>query len=70
VADPVTPGDLAATIFWRFGIDPATEISDRAGRTAWRWASRSACCSAGRWVAGWGRCGLPILGRGATDSSI
>ncbi len=31
-ADPVTPGDLAATILWRFGIDPATEISDRAGR--------------------------------------
>ena len=31
-ADPITPGDLAATIFWRFGIDPATEIIDRAGR--------------------------------------
>ena len=31
-ADPVTPGDLAATIFWRFGIDPATEIHDSTGR--------------------------------------
>ncbi len=31
-ADPVTPGDLAATIFWRFGIDPAAEIHDRGGR--------------------------------------
>ena len=31
-ADPVTPGDLAATIFWRFGIDPATEIRDRGAR--------------------------------------
>ncbi len=31
-ADPVTPGDLAATIFWRFGIDPAAEIRDQAGR--------------------------------------
>jgi hypothetical protein len=31
-ADPVTPGDLAATIFWRFGIDPATEVSDQTGR--------------------------------------
>jgi hypothetical protein len=30
--DPVTPGDLAATIFWRFGIDPAAEIHDRGGR--------------------------------------
>jgi uncharacterized protein (DUF1501 family) len=30
--DPVTPGDLAATIFWRFGFDPATEIYDQAGR--------------------------------------
>ncbi|HUQ72446.1 MAG TPA: DUF1501 domain-containing protein, partial [Planctomycetaceae bacterium] len=30
--DPVTPGDLAATIFWRFGLDPATEIRDRTGR--------------------------------------
>lgn len=30
--DPVTPGDLAATIFWRFGFDPATEIHDQTGR--------------------------------------
>lgn len=30
--DPVTPSDLAATIFWRFGIDPATEIHDLTGR--------------------------------------
>ncbi|HJZ54911.1 MAG TPA: DUF1501 domain-containing protein [Gemmataceae bacterium] len=31
-ADPVSPGDLAATIFWRFGIDPASEIHDQTGR--------------------------------------
>ena len=31
-SDPVTPADLAATIFWRFGIDPATEIHDLTGR--------------------------------------
>jgi hypothetical protein len=31
-SDPVTPADLAATIFWRFGIDPATEIHDAIGR--------------------------------------
>jgi hypothetical protein len=31
-SDPVTPGDLAATIFWRFGLDPATELHDTAGR--------------------------------------
>jgi uncharacterized protein (DUF1501 family) len=30
--DPVTPGDLAATIYWRFGIDPATEILDHENR--------------------------------------
>jgi hypothetical protein len=30
--DPVTPADLAATIFWRFGIDPETEIHDQSGR--------------------------------------
>jgi len=30
--DPVTPADLAATIFRRFGIDPATEIHDLSGR--------------------------------------
>ena len=30
--DPVTPADLAATIFWRFGIDPTTEIHDTTGR--------------------------------------
>ncbi len=26
--DPVTPADLAATIYWRFGLDPRLEISD------------------------------------------
>jgi hypothetical protein len=31
-ADPVTPADLAATVLWRFGIDPATEIRDFTGR--------------------------------------
>ena len=31
-SDPVTPGDLAATIFDHFGIDPATEIHDPMGR--------------------------------------
>jgi len=30
--NPTTPGDLAATIFARFGIDPATEIHDQANR--------------------------------------
>jgi hypothetical protein len=30
--DPVTPADVAATIFWRFGIDPATEVRDQTGR--------------------------------------
>jgi uncharacterized protein (DUF1501 family) len=31
-ADPVTPGDLAATLFWRFGLEPTTEIHDLTGR--------------------------------------
>ncbi|MBX3443636.1 MAG: DUF1501 domain-containing protein [Planctomyces sp.] len=30
--DPVTPGDLAATVLWRFGIDPAREFEDPASR--------------------------------------
>lgn len=30
--NPVTPADLAATIFDRFGINPATEIHDTTGR--------------------------------------
>ncbi|HMC65790.1 MAG TPA: DUF1501 domain-containing protein [Gemmataceae bacterium] len=30
--DPATPGDLAATIFWRFGLNPASEIHDLTGR--------------------------------------
>lgn len=30
--DPVTPADLAATIYWRFGINPATEVHDLTGR--------------------------------------
>jgi hypothetical protein len=28
----VTPADLAATLFWRFGFDPATPIIDGLGR--------------------------------------
>ncbi len=31
-SDPVTPADVAATIYWRFGIDPATEVHDAGGR--------------------------------------
>jgi hypothetical protein len=30
--EPVTPGDLAATIFWRFGLNPAAEIHDKTNR--------------------------------------
>ena len=30
--DPVTPADLAATIYWRFGLDHQSEIHDEAGR--------------------------------------
>jgi hypothetical protein len=30
--DPVTPGDLAATLFWRFGLEPTTEIRDLTNR--------------------------------------
>jgi hypothetical protein len=30
--DPITPGDLAATLYWCFGLDPANEIRDRIGR--------------------------------------
>jgi Protein of unknown function (DUF1501) len=31
-SDAVSPGDLAATLFWRFGLDPAREIVDLTGR--------------------------------------
>jgi uncharacterized protein (DUF1501 family) len=31
-SQPVTPADMAATVFWRFGLDPAAEIRDRTGR--------------------------------------
>lgn len=30
--DPVTPADIAATIYWRFGFEPATEVIDQTGR--------------------------------------
>jgi Protein of unknown function (DUF1501) len=30
--DPVTPDDVAATMFWALGIDPATEVVDTLGR--------------------------------------
>jgi hypothetical protein len=31
-SDGVSPGDLAATLFWRFGLDPAQDIIDLTGR--------------------------------------
>lgn len=31
-SDPVSSGDLAATLFWRFGLDHASVIPDRLGR--------------------------------------
>ncbi len=31
-SDPVTPDDIAATMFWALGIDPSTEVVDRLGR--------------------------------------
>jgi uncharacterized protein (DUF1501 family) len=31
-SDPVTTGDLAATLFWRFGLDPERKIHDLTGR--------------------------------------
>src|SRR5439155_20908192 len=30
--NPVTPGNLAATIFWRFGIDPTIQVHDTSDR--------------------------------------
>jgi hypothetical protein len=30
--DPVTPGDLAATLFWRFGLNPKAAMQDLTGR--------------------------------------
>ena len=30
--DPVTPGDLAASIYWRFGLDHTHELHDGTGR--------------------------------------
>jgi hypothetical protein len=30
--DPVSPADLAATLFWRFGIEPSTEMLDLTAR--------------------------------------
>ena len=30
--EPVTPADVAATLYWRFGLDPAHEIHDLTGR--------------------------------------
>ncbi|WP_231749363.1 DUF1501 domain-containing protein [Tautonia plasticadhaerens] len=31
-SDPVTPADLAATIYWRFGVAPGLELIDPTGR--------------------------------------
>ena len=30
--DPVTPGDIAATIYWRFGVDHSAMVPDQTGR--------------------------------------
>ena len=31
-SDPISPADLAATVFWRFGLDPTREVIDLTGR--------------------------------------
>jgi hypothetical protein len=31
-SNPVTPADMASTLVWRFGLDPASEIRDRTDR--------------------------------------
>ena len=31
-SDPVRPDDIAATMFWALGLDPATEVADTLGR--------------------------------------
>ncbi|MBX3660790.1 MAG: DUF1501 domain-containing protein, partial [Ramlibacter sp.] len=31
-ADPVTPDDLAATLYYLMGIDPRSEVTDAQGR--------------------------------------
>jgi hypothetical protein len=31
-SDPVGPEDIAATIYWALGIDPAAEVIDTQGR--------------------------------------
>jgi hypothetical protein len=31
-SDPVSPDDIAATMFYALGIDPATEVTDTLGR--------------------------------------
>ena len=30
--DPVRPEDIAATLYWAMGIDPATEVTDTQSR--------------------------------------
>jgi hypothetical protein len=32
VGDAHSPADMAATLFWALGLDPASEIHDRLGR--------------------------------------
>ena len=32
VSNPVTPADLAATVFWRFGLNLKDELHDPLGR--------------------------------------
>jgi len=31
-SDPATPADVAATVLWRFGVDPGAEVRDQTGR--------------------------------------
>ena len=31
-SDPITPGDVAATLFWLFGLDPDAKLHDLTGR--------------------------------------
>jgi uncharacterized protein (DUF1501 family) len=53
--DPVSPGDLAATIFSAFGLDPMREIRDITGRP-WRLAEGRPLAALLSSAARWRRC--------------
>ena len=62
--DPVTPADLAATIYWRFGFDPEAEMNPETRDFAADRLAAGAQMLAALWWSAWLESASPAGGDG------